>query len=204
MRYFNGFGLEHKFDNHIESLINNFGFNTNQYDIVGFDSGAKFALDYAFDRITNGYRVGKIILVSPLSPHLCFSDNKVDIFTHLDYAAFICKYGFNCWELFSEICKQNFYKNTYLYAKKVVEKYNFNNQEKVIINNICHERVFWLDYLDKFLYKSNNLDFISRNSKLFVVFIAENDRILNSKEVLSFFSKFGICLFIKGVGRSFL
>ncbi|RDU72717.1 hypothetical protein CQA66_03735 [Helicobacter aurati] len=64
MRYFSGFGLQDEYC-FFAPLLNNFGFTLTEFDIVGFDYGAQLALEYAYKCITNGQRVGKVLLLSP-------------------------------------------------------------------------------------------------------------------------------------------
>ena len=60
MKYFSGLGLKN--DWHLfKSLIKNFGFSLNKYDIVGFDYGAILALQYAEQKIKKHERIGKVI-----------------------------------------------------------------------------------------------------------------------------------------------
>lgn len=65
MRYFSGFGLYGDYAL-FETLLYDFGYVPNHYDIIGFSSGALFALQYAMQRIVNKQRVGRVILLSPL------------------------------------------------------------------------------------------------------------------------------------------
>lgn len=64
MQYFSGFGLQNEYCL-FAPLLENFGFKLTEFDIVGFDYGAQLALDYAYERIANNQRIGKIVLLSP-------------------------------------------------------------------------------------------------------------------------------------------
>ena len=77
MRYFSGFGLHGDYAL-FETLLYDFGYVP--YDIIGFSSGALFALQYAMQRIVNKQRVGRVILLSPLLyTHHISSDSVLNI-----------------------------------------------------------------------------------------------------------------------------
>ncbi|WP_104697543.1 MULTISPECIES: hypothetical protein [unclassified Helicobacter] len=74
MRFFGDFylGLE-------EKGLNFFIKDLSLYDVVGFGYGCFLATEYAIDRIQNGYRIHKIVLISPI---IDISDHKIIVRTY--------------------------------------------------------------------------------------------------------------------------
>ena len=258
MKYFSGLGLKN--DWHLfKSLIKNFGFSLNKYDIVGFDYGAILALQYAEQKIKKHERIGKVILLSPtfflqnlleythkdstdacrhLMSNTLHTTNKnsyilrhldkpsydikntkltntsihrmcsKNFITHMDYEKIATKsipISYITWNRFVRQCYNNFFYYPNMYMKIVYNRYGLihlqhNTWLYCGYNKKC--RVFThtpnITHLGNLLsYKYNKIDKIAKKSNLFVTFLSENDKIINSKTVVDFFSQFGICLVLK-------
>ena len=236
MRYFSGFGLYGDYAL-FESLLYDFGYVPNHYDIIGFSSGALSALQYAMQRIVNKQRVGRVILLSPLLyTHHISSDsvlniagldsdlitsfkrnvenldskNNIQIITHVSFESFAREFShiniYTLWNLFKKACIHSYKKDKLKYHTTLYKQLGFHMTDDIMSldshnNKEC--RVF--TQFEKLTTLRNlwdihaiDLEKIEKKSQKFVVFIAENDRITNSKLISKYLSQFGICYILKG------
>lgn len=236
MRYFSGFGLYGDYAL-FESLLYDFGYVPNHYDIIGFSSGALSALQYAMQRIVNKQRVGRVILLSPLLyTHHISSDsvlniagfdsdlitsfkrnvenldskNNTQIITHVSFESFAREFShiniYTLWNLFKKACIHSYKKDRLKYHTTLYKQLGFHITDDIMCldshnNKEC--RVF--TQFEKLTTLRNlwdihaiDLEKIEKKSQKFVVFIAENDRITNSKLISKYLSQFGICYILKG------
>ncbi len=236
MRYFSGFGLYGDYAL-FESLLYDFGYVPNHYDIIGFSSGALSALQYAMQRIVNKQRVGRVILLSPLLyTHHISSDsvlniagldsdliksfkqnvekldskNYTQIITHVSFESFAKEFShiniYTLWNLFKKACIHSYKKDKLKYHTMLYKQLGFHITDDIMSldshnNKEC--RVF--TQFEKLTTLRNlwdihaiDLEKIEKKSQKFVVFIAENDRITNSKLISKYLSQFGICYILKG------
>ena len=257
MRYFSGFGLYGDYAL-FESLLYDFGYVPNHYDIIGFSSGALFALQYAMQRIVNKQRVGRVILLSPLLyihhissdsvlniagldsnlikaghfmqdlekpeslPNLgglrglgrnfwnLDSRNYTQIITHVSFESFAREFShiniYTLWNLFKKACIHSYKKDKLKYHTTLYKQLGFHITDDIMrldSHNNKECRVF--TQFEKLTTLRNlwdihaiDLEKIEKKSQKFVVFIAENDRITNSKLISKYLSQFGICYILKG------
>ncbi|MDY5951395.1 MAG: hypothetical protein SPJ16_09425 [Helicobacter sp.] len=236
MRYFSGFGLYGDYAL-FESLLYDFGYVPNHYDIIGFSSGALSALQYAMQRIVNKQRVGRVILLSPLlyTHHISNnsvlniagldsdlitsfkrnvenldSKNNTQIITHVSFESFAREFShiniYTLWNLFKKACIHSYKKDKLKYHTTLYKQLGFHITDDIMCldshnNKEC--RVF--TQFEKLTTLRNlwdihaiDLEKIEKKSQKFVVFIAENDRITNSKLISKYLSQFGICYILKG------
>ncbi|WP_285819239.1 hypothetical protein [Helicobacter bilis] len=236
MRYFSGFGLYGDYAL-FESLLHDFGYVPNHYDIIGFSSGALSALQYAMQSITNKQRVGRVILLSPLlyTHHISNnsvlniagldsdlitsfkrnledldSKNNTQIITHVSFESFAREFShiniYALWNLFKKACIHSYKKDRLKYHTTLYKQLGFHITDDIMCldshnNKEC--RVF--TQFEKLTTLRNlwdihaiDLEKIEKKSQKFVVFIAENDRITNSKLISKYLSQFGICYILKG------
>ncbi len=236
MRYFSGFGLYGDYAL-FESLLYDFGYVPNHYDIIGFSSGALSALQYAMQRIVNKQRVGRVILLSPLLyTHHISSDsvlniagldsdliksfkqnvenldskNYTQIITHVSFESFAKEFShiniYTLWNLFKKACIHSYKKDKLKYHTMLYKQLGFHITDDIMSldshnNKEC--RVF--TQFEKLTTLRNlwdihaiDLEKIEKKSQKFVVFIAENDRMTNSKLISKYLSQFGICYILKG------
>ncbi len=219
MTYFGGFGIHYDFDI-FKVFLDNFKITLNKYDIVGFNTGANLALNYATNQIEQNNRVGKVILLSPLvfikytnlliqKEHEILQKYKIDInikhnITHLCFEEFQYKYSqipYNmlC-DIFINLCLDSYNDDKESYLARI-DRYLMEN--KLLLDRKKYQcRVFTHSNIaptlkDSISNISYDLNKIAKKSKLFIVFIAENDRIINSKQIGNYFSQFGICYILK-------
>ncbi|WP_104746233.1 hypothetical protein [Helicobacter bilis] len=236
MRYFSGFGLYGDYAL-FESLLYDFGYVPNHYDIIGFSSGALSALQYAMQRIVNKQRVGRVILLSPLlyTHHISNnsvlniagldsdlitsfkrnvenldSKNNTQIITHVSFESFAKEFSHInihvLWSLFKKACIHSYKKDKLKYHTTLYKQLGFHITDDTIrldSHNNKECRVF--TQFEKLTTLRNlwdihaiDLEKIEKKSQKFVVFIAENDRITNSKLISKYLSQFGICYILKG------
>lgn len=236
MRYFSGFGLYGDYAL-FESLLYDFGYVPNHYDIIGFSSGALSALQYAMQRIVNKQRVGRVILLSPLLyTHHISSDsvlniagldsdliksfkqnvenldskNYTQIITHVSFESFAKEFShiniYTLWNLFKKACIHSYKKDKLKYHTTLYKQLGFHITDDIVrldSHNNKECRVF--TQFEKLTTLRNlwdihaiDLEKIEKKSQKFVVFIAENDRITNSKLISKYLSQFGICYILKG------
>lgn len=236
MRYFSSFGLYGDYAL-FESLLYDFGYVPNHYDIIGFSSGALSALQYAMQSIANKQRVGRVILLSPLLyTHHISSDsvlniagldsdliksfkqnvenldskNNTQIITHVSFESFAREFShiniYTLWNLFKKACIHSYKKDKLKYHTTLYKQLGFHITDDIMSldshnNKEC--RVF--TQFEKLTTLRNlwdihaiDLEKIEKKSQKFVVFIAENDRITNSKLISKYLSQFGICYILKG------
>ena len=236
MRYFSGFGLYGDYAL-FESLLYDFGYVPNHYDIIGFSSGALSALQYAMQSIANKQRVGRVILLSPLlyTHHISNnsvlniagldsdlitsfkrnvenldSKNNIQIITHVSFESFAREFShiniYTLWNLFKKACIHSYKKDKLKYHTTLYKQLGFHITDDIMSldshnNKEC--RVF--TQFEKLTTLRNlwdihaiDLEKIEKKSQKFVVFIAENDRITNSKLISKYLSQFGICYILKG------
>lgn len=244
MKYFSGFGLRGDYAI-FKSLLCDFGYVPNHYDIIGFSSGALSALQCAMQMIIHKQRVGRVILLSPLFYTYHFTkdfkpdtvsldsnpiemdidilmqnlknlDSKKDVknatqvITHLDFEAFARELSHlhinTSWNLFKKACIHSYKKDKLQYYTTLYKKLGFHIAHDNMYSNLFDSkecRVF--THFEKLTTLRNlwnfcaiNLEVIREKSQKFAIFIAEHDKITNSKLISDNLSGFGICYILKG------
>lgn len=132
------------------------------------------------------------------------------IITHVNFESFIREFSHinidTLWNLFKKICVHSYNKDKFKYhnimykllgfniTHKNTSLYSFNNKECSVFTHF--EKPTTL----KNILEIRNIDLekIKEKSQNFVAFIAEHDRITNSKLISSYLSQFGICYILKG------
>lgn len=226
MKYFSGFGLNNDYVI-FEKLLKDFGYKQNLYDIVGFSSGALLALKHAMKRINQGKRIGKLILISPLlytyhipqdsmlnmqeASKAYYTYSKMDLLfkfmpciTHVSFEAIYEEFRDMplLWNLFMQACIYSYKKDKLRYYNELYKQLGFEvfSSDKQPSEKQC--RVFThfenIDIL-KNMWHIGLIDLykIQQKSQMFVIIMAEHDRILNSNLIGNYLSRFGICYILK-------
>ncbi|RDU67046.1 hypothetical protein CQA53_01950 [Helicobacter didelphidarum] len=190
MKYFNGFGMQNEYVL-LKYFLQSFNLHINQYDIIGFDSGAIFALKYALQQIEQGQRVGKVILLSPnlLPFHIeSYQQDKASAFLqNITISSPITR----------NIDTQN---NNYikpLHSTQDLNQQNFE-QESYINNNlqkkpykILQPMLTHAHFNEFFLYYKNNLSYLKIKNK-FITICLKNYQNNNNLYMKNFYEYYGL------------
>lgn len=115
------------------------------------------------------------------------------------------------WNLFTQACFYSYKKDILHYHHMLYSQLGFYTKQAnfySFYSNTHKCEVF--THFEKLctlrhLWHINPIDFskIQKKVYMFVIFVAENDRILNSKQIADYLSQFGICYIIKGCNHIF-
>ncbi|MCI7411407.1 alpha/beta hydrolase [Helicobacter bilis] len=138
------------------------------------------------------------------------SKNNTQIITHVSFEPFAKEFShiniYTLWNLFKKACIHSYKKDKLKYHTTLCKQLGFHITDDIMCldshnNKEC--RVF--TQFEKLTTLRNlwdihaiDLEKIEKKSQKFVVFIAENDRITNSKLISKYLSQFGICYILKG------
>lgn len=171
MRFFSGFGF--KDDVRLFSeLLREFHYKCDDYTICGFSKGAQEALDFTLNAQT---RINRLILLSP-----AFFHDKDSAFKSMQI--------------------RQFTKNKNIYMNKFYKNVGIES-DSIFLRDIKELDSMQLEECLDYTFSDSSLQALQKKGIEIVIFLGENDKIIDAKIAYHFFSNFGIVYFLKNANH---
>lgn len=152
-------------------LLNEFGY-FGAYSVCGFSKGAQKALDFS---LHYKMRINRLILLSP-----AFFNHKDSAFKAMQIRQF---------QKHKKIYMDKFYKNVGI------------SEKSAFLRHIDEVSFMQLEECLNYHFSEEKLQTLQKNGIEIVVFLGENDKIIDSKIAYNFFRTYGIVYFIKNANH---